>query len=306
VALGRSRTLGIEQDGCPQCGAPTDPGHRFCGRCGTALRTRCPSCDATIAPGLSFCTTCGAQLGGSAAPREERRTVNVLFVDLKGFTQMAESLDPEDLRRLQVDYFTTAREVIRRYGGLVEKYIGDAVMAVFGVPVETEHDGYRAVFAGLELQRELDERPLAGRYRMRARVGVATGEALVDLAAARNGGEALVSGDVVATAARLQAHAPPGGVLVSAATHRATLGSIRYADEPRQLTLAGKSRPVEAWLAQASAHRPQMVDDDGTPLVGRRSELDLLMAALTRSGSERRPQRVSVVGAHGSTYGGRP
>jgi class 3 adenylate cyclase/tetratricopeptide (TPR) repeat protein len=291
--------LSIEQEACPQCGAPTDPGHRFCGRCGTALHARCPSCDATIAPGLSFCTTCGAQLGGSEAPREERRTVNVLFVDLKGFTQMAESLDPEDLRRLQIDYFTTAREVIRRYGGVVEKYIGDAVMAVFGVPVETEHDAYRAVFAGLELQRELDERPLAGRYRMRARVGVATGEALVDLAAARNGGEALVSGDVVATASRLQAHAPPGGVLVSAATHRATVGSIRYADEPAQLTVAGKAKPVEAWLAQASAHRPQVVDDEGAPLMGRRSELDLLMAALTRSVSERRAQLVSVVGAHG-------
>ncbi|MEJ3744715.1 adenylate/guanylate cyclase domain-containing protein [Actinomycetes bacterium KLBMP 9797] len=288
---------------CPHCGTPAAPEHRFCGQCGSGLDVRCPSCLSTVAPWSSFCTSCGTRIAeeirGPGTPREERRTITVLFVDLKGFTQMAESLDPEDLHSLQTDYFSAAREVIRRYGGVVEKYIGDAVMAVFGVPVETEHDGYRAVFAGLELQRELDDRPLAGRYRMRARVGVATGEALVDLRAARSGGQALVSGDVVATAARLQQHAPPGGVLVSAATHRATAGSIRYADEPLELTVAGKSRPVEAWLAQASARRPLLVDDDGTPLVGRQSELDLVMAALNRSVSERRAQLVSIVGAQG-------
>ncbi|MDQ7909671.1 adenylate/guanylate cyclase domain-containing protein [Phytohabitans sp. ZYX-F-186] len=288
---------------CLKCDAPADPTHQFCGRCGAPLHSRCGSCLSLVAPEFAFCTTCGSpltrELHTASAPREERRTVNVLFVDLKGFTAMAERLDPEDLRRLQVDYFNTAREVIRRYGGVVEKYIGDAVMAVFGVPVETEHDGYRAVLAGLDMQRALDGKPLAGRYPMRARVGIATGEALVDLAAARNGGEALLSGDVVATAARLQTHAPPGGVLVSAATHRATAGSIRYADEPLQLDLAGKSRSVEAWLAQASVRRPPVIDDEGTPLVGRAAELDLLMAAVRRCVSERRAHLVSVVGAHG-------
>ncbi|MFC0528406.1 AAA family ATPase [Phytohabitans kaempferiae] len=288
---------------CLKCDAPAGPTHQFCGRCGAPLHIRCGSCLSLVAPEFTFCTSCGSaltrELPTASVPREERRTVNVLFADLKGFTSMAERLDPEDLRRLQMDYFTTAREVIRRYGGVVEKYIGDAVMAVFGVPVETEHDGHRAVLAGLDMQRALDGRPLAGRYPMRARVGVATGEALVDLAAARNGGEALLSGDVVATAARLQTHAPPGGVLVSAATHRATAGSIRYADEPLRLDLAGKSRSVEAWLAQASVRRPPVADDEGTPLVGRAAELDLLMAALQRCVSERRAHLVSVVGAHG-------
>ncbi|GAA4454142.1 adenylate/guanylate cyclase domain-containing protein [Phytohabitans houttuyneae] len=288
---------------CLKCDAPANPEHHFCGRCGAPLHIRCGSCLALVAPEFMFCTSCGSpltrELQATSAHREERRTVNVLFVDLKGFTAMAERLDPEDLRRLQVDYFNTAREVIRRYGGVVEKFIGDAVMAVFGVPVETEHDGYRAVLAGLDMQRALDGKPLAGRYPMRARVGIATGEALVDLAAARNGGEALLSGDVVATAARLQTHAPPGGVLVSAATHRATAGSIRYAEEPLHLELAGKSRSVEAWLAQASVRRPPVVDDEGTPLVGRAAELDLLMAAVRRCVSERRAHLVSVVGAHG-------
>ena len=288
---------------CLKCDAPADPDHHFCGRCGAPLHIRCGSCLSLVSPEFTFCTSCGSplthELPSAGASREERRTVNVLFVDLKGFTAMAERLDPEDLRRLQMDYFSTAREVIRRYGGVVEKYIGDAVMAVFGVPVETEHDGYRAVLAGLDMQRALDGKALAGRYPMRARVGIATGEALVDLAAARNGGEALLSGDVVATAARLQTHAPPGGVLVSAATHRATAGSIRYPDEPLRLDLAGKSRSTEAWLAQASVRRPPVIDDEGTPLVGRAAELDLLMAAVRRCVSERRAHLVSVVGAHG-------
>ncbi|BCB74143.1 hypothetical protein GCM10022251_10570 [Phytohabitans flavus] len=288
---------------CLKCDAVADPTHHFCGRCGAPLHSRCGSCLSIVAPEFTFCTSCGSpltrELHSGSPSREERRTVNVLFADLKGFTSMAERLDPEDLRRLQMDYFNTAREVIRRYGGVVEKYIGDAVMAVFGVPVETEHDGYRAVLAGLDMQRALDGKPLAGRYPMRARVGIATGEALVDLAAARNGGEALLSGDVVATAARLQTHAPEGGVLVSAATHRATAGSIRYADEPLHLALAGKSRSVEAWLAQASVRRPPVIDDEGTPLVGRAAELDLLTAAVRRCVSERRAHLVSVVGVHG-------
>ena len=175
----------------------------------------------------------------------------------------------------------------------------DVLWRTCGVPVETEHDAYRAVRAGLELQRELDDRPLAGRYGMRARVGVASGEALVDLTAARQGAEALVSGDVVATAFRLQVQAPAGSVLVSAATHRATIGTIRYGEPVRRLTLTGKSGLVEAWLAQAPARRPAIVDDEATPLVGRAHELDLLIAALRRCVQDRQAQLISVVGAHG-------
>jgi predicted ATPase/class 3 adenylate cyclase len=288
---------------CLQCHAPADPTNRFCGRCGTPLHTRCGSCLAIVAPGLDFCTNCGSALFPPLrepdAVREERRTVSVLFIDLAGFTGFAERLDPEDLRQLQVAYFSTASGVIRRYGGIVEKYIGDAVMAVFGVPVETEHDAYRAVRAALELQRELDNRPLAGRYRLRARVGVATGEALVDLAAARHAGEALVSGDVVATAARLQAHAPHGGVLVSASTRRATYASIRYGDQPQQVQLAGRSGLVEVWLAEGQVGRELTIDDEVTPLVGRDHELDLLTTALMRCVREREAGLVCVVGAHG-------
>jgi class 3 adenylate cyclase len=287
---------------CTQCRAPAAPDHRFCGRCGTALPVTCTSCLAPVAPGLSFCTFCGeptAARPGAITPREERRTVTILFLDLAGFTRMAERLDPEDLRELQIAYFSTARDIIHRSGGILEKYIGDAVVAVFGVPVESEHDATRAVQAGLALQRALDAQPLAGRYQMRARVGIATGEALVDLAAAHDAGEAMVAGDVVATAARLQHHAPDGGVLVSAATRRATVGSVRYTGDPRQVTVAGKQQPVEVWQALAMAGRMQLVDDDAVPLVGRDQELDLVTSALLRCLTDRQTRLLSVVGVHG-------
>ena len=290
---------------CPQCHIDAEPQHRFCGGCGHPLPMVCVGCGALVAPGLGFCTACGtpastADVPGDAhGPREERRTVTILFLDLAGFTRMAERLDPEDLRELQLAYFSTARDIIHRTGGILEKYIGDAVLAVYGVPVQSELDASRAVRAGLALQRALDDRPLAGRYRMRARVGIATGEAVVDLAAARDAGEAMVSGDVVATAARLQQHAPDGGVLVSAATRRATVGSVRYTGDPRRVSVAGKAHPVEVWQALGMAGRVQLIDDDAVPLVGRDQELDLLTAALLRCHRDRQTRLLSVVGVHG-------
>ncbi|HET9519332.1 MAG TPA: adenylate/guanylate cyclase domain-containing protein [Actinoplanes sp.] len=287
---------------CPQCRTPAAPDHRFCGRCGSALPVECAGCLAVVGPGLAFCTSCGDPAAANTAAittREERRTVSILFLDLAGFTRMAERLDPEDLRELQLAYFSTARAIVHRSGGILEKYIGDAVVAVFGVPVESEHDATRAVQAGLALQRALDAQPLAGRYRMRARVGIATGEALVDLAAARDNGEAMVSGDVVATAARLQHHAPDGAVVVSAATRRATVGSVRYTGGPRQITVAGKEQPVEVWQALGMAGRLQLVDDDAVPLVGRDQELDLVTSALLRCLRDRQTRLLSVVGVHG-------
>jgi class 3 adenylate cyclase len=288
---------------CLHCRAPADPSHRFCGRCGAALHARCTGCLALVAPGLEFCTSCGHPMATAPAAldtgREERRTVSMLFMDLVGFTRMSETLDPEDLRRLQMAYFATASRVIRRYGGILEKYIGDAVVAVFGVPVESEHDAVRAVRAGLDLQRAVGDEPLAGRYPVRARVGIATGEALVDLAAAHHAGEAMVAGDVVATASRLQQYAPDGGVLVSAPTRHATVGSIRYAEHARQVTVAGKALPVEVWLAQGTSGQVQIVDDDAVPLVGRSQELDLITSTLMRCVGERETRLLSVVGVHG-------
>ncbi|MEJ3745299.1 adenylate/guanylate cyclase domain-containing protein [Actinomycetes bacterium KLBMP 9797] len=214
-----------------------------------------------------------------ASGRDERRWVSVLFVDLEGFTSLAAGLDPEDVRPLQREYFARVTEVLRRWDGVVEKYIGDAVLAVFGAPRAGDHDAYAAVRAGLEIHESLAglRRPDGGP--VRARVGVATGEALVDLAAAWDGGQALVCGDVVNTAARLQTHAAPGTVVVTAATRRATESLIRYRPLP-PVTAAGKPAPVEVW--RAADVLPYRLDGshDG-PLVGRRTELSTAVRLVT-------------------------
>ena len=175
----------------------------------------------------------------------------MLFVDLIDFTPYVERADPELVRGMQTGFFSAARRVVGQYGGVVEKYIGDAVMALFGAPVATETDAVRCVRAGLELQRVLTRfAPTGSRRRCAFRVGVATGEALVDVAAARDGGQAIVAGDVVNTASRLQSVAPPGGVLVCGTTHALTKDAIRYAEQP-PVTLRGRSAPTEVWLALA-------------------------------------------------------
>jgi class 3 adenylate cyclase len=262
-----------------------------------------------VDPGIPFCTACGAHVGRLdggrfAAPHaglerhEERRTVTILFVDLIGFTSLAERLDPEDVRDLQATYFRTASRIVRTYGGVVEKYIGDAVMAVFGAPVSGEHDAFRAVRTGLELQRALDGQAAAAGC-LRARVGIATGEALVDLDAIRDRGQALVTGDVVNTAARIQTLAPAGGVLVNAATRRATSTTVRY-DEVPPVQPEGKATAVEVWLARDMYRDPLGLDTvDSCPVVGREHELDLLVRTLTQTVRERVPQLVSVVGGPG-------
>ena len=179
-----------------------------------------PHCGHANGAGANFCTSCGQPLRGPrpVAVQEDRRQVSVLFIDMVDFTTYAERADPEQVRSLQQEYFATVRRVVRQYGGVVEKYIGDAVMALFGAPVATENDALRCVRAGLELQRSLARQPAGPQPPLGFRVGIATGEALVDLAAARDGGQAIVAGDVVNTASRLQALAPPGGVVVDEST----------------------------------------------------------------------------------------
>ncbi|MEU4480467.1 adenylate/guanylate cyclase domain-containing protein [Micromonospora sp. NPDC023966] len=226
----------------------------------------------------------------------ERRTVTVLFADIVGSTGLVERLDPEDVRALQQAYFGTVAAVLRRWHGVVEKYVGDAVMALFGAHGSDGFDAYRAVRAGLEIQAALDRRLPAG-TRLRVRVGVATGEVLVDLAATRDGGHGAASGAVITTAARLQEYAPPGGVVVCAATRRAVAGLV----EQRPLaamTVAGKPVPLDVWRVSGVArHRPARHHG---PLVGRRRELATAGDEITRAVRERRPRWISLVGPAGS------
>ncbi|MEV8506217.1 adenylate/guanylate cyclase domain-containing protein [Actinoplanes sp. NPDC051475] len=191
----------------------------------------------------------------SAGVRCRRQTVTVLFVDIVGFTSLVDELDCADVRDLQVDYFRTVSAVVRAAGGVVEKFIGDAVMAVFGVsgpgagaPDEAGCAATAAVQAGLGVQEALRGRLLAGRFPVRTRVGLATGDAIVDLDAARDGGYGMVSGSVVATASRLQAYAPHDTVVVCAATQLASEDAVAYQELP-PVSVAGKAAPVELWRA---------------------------------------------------------
>ena len=237
---------------CPSCGTANGDGAKFCHGCGASLGLACPECGAPYEPGHAFCEECGAKLDDRAAPTvvaqpqtaqptapaAERRLVSVLFADLVGFTPLSESRDSEEVRELLSRYFDTARTLIERYGGTVEKFIGDAVMAVWGTPIATEDDAERAVRAALDLTAgvaALGEE--VGAEDLRARAGVLTGEAAVTLGAE---GEGMVAGDLVNTAARIQAAAPGGQVYVGDATRRATDRTVAY-EEAGSHELKGKS-----------------------------------------------------------------
>ncbi|MEP7158329.1 MAG: adenylate/guanylate cyclase domain-containing protein, partial [Chloroflexota bacterium] len=224
----------------------------------------------------------------------ERRLVTVLFADIVGFTPFAEERDAEDVRDTLSRYFDMCTEVIGRYGGTVEKFIGDAVMAVWGAPVAHEDDAERAVRAALDL---VDAVPsLAGGAQ--ARAGVLTGEAAVTLGATNQG---MVAGDLVNTASRLQSAAPPGNVLVGEATMRATSGAVVYEEAGEQL-LKGKHAPVAAWrAARVVAERGGRNRTEGleAPFVGRSDELRLLKDLFHATGRENRIRLVSVMGPGG-------
>ena len=177
-----------------------------------------------------------------------RQTVTVLFVDIVGYTAMVDDLDCAEVHALQTDYFTAVSAVVREHGGVVEKYVGDAVMAVFGLEDPDPCCSSSAVRSGLAIQRVLRGRALGGRFRVATRVGLATGDVMVDVRAARDGGYGMVSGSVVNTAARLQAYAPHDTVVVCAATREITDRTIAYQELP-PVSVAGKPYPLE--LARA-------------------------------------------------------
>ena len=258
----------------------------------------CPNCERENPDDAAFCNACGTPLEKPAA-REERKIVTVLFVDLVGFTARAEQLDPEDVRAILNPYYTRLRSEIEVFGGTVEKFIGDAVMAVFGAPVAHGDDPERAVRAALavrdavaqmnEAEPELD---------LQVRLAVNTGEAIVALGANPDLGEGLVAGDVVNTASRLQTAAPTNGILVGQATHRATRGSFEYA-EVEALVVKGKRTPVRAWLANSASSGPGERASSGVPMLGRVHELAVLNRIFDGVVADRRPHLVTVVGDAG-------
>jgi class 3 adenylate cyclase len=258
----------------------------------------CPTCGTPNPAQARFCLNCGSTLTAATATsarREERKVVSVLFADLVGFTARAEQLDPEDVERILRPYHEQLRTDLERFGGVVEKFIGDAVMAIFGAPIAHEDDAERAVRAAIAIRdwaREQDGLEL--------RIGVNSGEALVNLDARPAHGESMVKGDVINTAARLQAAAPINSIIVGEQTYRATASAFEY--EPADAVLAkGKSEPVRAWQAVSARFRfgVDVRQRGGADLVGRQYELDTLLDALARSRSAREPQLVTLVAVPG-------
>ena len=306
---------------CPNCATENRPGRKFCVQCATPLELLCPNCGAAYDPGDVFCGQCATPLGSSAAgtsasaapstsrarPQSvppgtpaasgaisERRVVSVLFADLVGFTPFAEERDAEDVRDTLTRYFDIASDIIGRYGGTVEKFIGDAVMAVWGTPTAREDDAERSVRAALDL---VDAVRVLGET-IQARAGVLTGEAAVTLGATNQG---MVAGDLVNTAARLQAAAQPGTVLVGESTMRGASAAIAFEPAGEQ-ALKGKVAPVPAYRAlRVVAQRGGSGRSDlpEPPFVGRDEELRLLKDLIATTGRDRRTRLVSISGPGG-------
>jgi class 3 adenylate cyclase/tetratricopeptide (TPR) repeat protein len=314
---------------CPTCGAAASPNQKFCAECGTRLQQACPSCATPYEGNPKFCPECGFGLHAAAAAGipvanavpaptaaatpplsvvaapemvaastvSERKLVSVLFADLVGFTAMSETRDAEAVREQLTQYFDVAQEIVNRYGGAVEKFIGDAVMAVWGTPVAHEDDAERAVRAALELVDAVGHLGHDGE-KLLARAGVLTGEAAVTLGASNQG---MVAGDLVNTASRLQSVAPPGVVIVGESTRQSAENSIVFEPLGEQ-ELKGKVAPVPAYRAvrvvaqRGGVGRGEQLE---APFMGRDTELRLVKDLFHAAPREKRPRLVSIIGQAG-------
>jgi len=255
---------------------------------------RCQACNQENPPGARFCLACGTALADASAPQEERRIVSIIFVDLVGSTAQAERLDPEDVRAILMPYHDLVRREIESFGGVVEKFIGDAIMGVFGAPVAHGDDAERAVRAAFVVRDSVCAMPGG----LQIRIAVNTGEAVVSLNARAALGESMVAGDVVNTASRLQSNAPVNGIIVGEKTYLETRDVIEY--QPADAIVAkGKSEPVKAWVATHALTPAGERPTRDRRLVGRVPELRLLGAIWDRVHEEELPHLVSMFGPAG-------
>jgi class 3 adenylate cyclase/tetratricopeptide (TPR) repeat protein/ribosomal protein L40E len=286
---------------CQECGAENPERAQFCMSCGAALAPRCASCGAENPAGAKFCIECGTVLGAAAStaeaaapaapPPEERRQATVLFADLSGYTAAAERMDPEAVTALVDRTLRRLGEEIERFGGTIDKFIGDNVMGVFGAPVAHEDDPERAVRAGLAMQEVMAEHGEG----FSLRVGINSGEVM----AGAVGDRYTVMGDAVNVAARLQAAGRPNAVTVGESTYRASREVIAY-ERLEPLQLKGKEEPVPAWEATATLADPRRgAARAATPLIGRSEEAELLVSLVERVKREERPHLVTVIGQAG-------
>ncbi len=296
---------------CPACDSDNPDAARFCASCGGRLTATCPHCQAGITPGVRFCSSCGeavTPVDSAADPSSnerddragaaERRRVSVLFVDLANFTMLAQSMDPEEVRTIQSRYFEVARSVVASFDGTIEKFIGDAVMAVWGAPSTHEDDAERAVHAALTLVDAVGRLGGAAPGRsLRARGAVTTGEAAVTLGAV---GQGMVAGDLVNIAARLQARAPLDGVLVDRMTRDRASDAAAFTSVG-SLSLKGRTGRLRAYRATQAprSHAGRQGGIHAGPFVGRDRELRELVELFNAVVRERRSRLVSVTGIAG-------
>jgi class 3 adenylate cyclase/tetratricopeptide (TPR) repeat protein len=287
---------------CPACSATNDPEVRFCTTCGTSLAQPCAVCGTFNTPTARFCGACGSPLEPPPGPppsdvAEERKVVSVLFADLAGFTARSDGADPEDVKARLRPYFTRAREEIVSLGGTVEKFIGDAVVGLFGAPTSREDDAVRAVQAAWQITRAIDDlNEEDSTLELAVRIAVDTGEVVVDIDSNVERGEGIATGDVMNTASRLQHEAPVGGVVVGERTYRSTSQSFEY--EPLDpVSVRGKPTPLSIWSVvgpRAERERPPLA-----PLIGRTRELELLGTVWDKVRADRRTHLVTVIGPPG-------
>ncbi len=307
---------------CAVCGTTLPPGSRFCFSCGAPQGSdRCPTCGAPIVPGASFCSSCGSAIPGAAPSTgpvgeaaaadpaadgaetvvgaSERRLTSVLFADLVGYTTLSEERDSDDVRELLSQYFEACSAIVRRYGGIVEKFIGDAVMAVWGVPTAHEDDAERAVRAALEMVAEVDALGRrVGIDDLALRGGVVTGEVSTTVGATDQG---MVAGDAVNTAARVQSAAAAREVWVDATTRGLTAAVVAYSDVGRH-ELKGKAEPLQLFRADrvvAPVGGTERIDGLATAMFARDRELRLLKELFHVTEESGRPRLVVLDGEPG-------
>ncbi len=280
---------------CANCGTSLRARDRFCSSCGTPLDTAVTQVSSPRTQSASL------QVSGvaEAALREQRKVVTILFADLSGSTPLGERLDPEDLRGILASYFNELARQIRRYEGTIDKYIGDAVMAVFGAPISHEDDAERAINAALAMRRSIaqlnDDLSRRHGVRLALRIGINTGEVVAGLLAGDVQTAYTVVGDAVNTAQRYEAAAPLGEILVSAMTRRLSVHSFEF-EPTAPLTLKGKAEPVVAY--RVLRRRYEEIAPEATPFIGRGPEMQVLRDAMAEA-VEGRGRLVSIVGEAG-------
>src|SRR6266566_4526406 len=321
---------------CPNCQTINPPEARFCLECGRRLVV-CPHCGTVNVPAAKFCIECGTALvskGESTepllelvpptpmpqeavntesklTPPEERRVVTIMFADIIGSTPLADRLDPEDMRAILVGYFNLMTEQIRRHGGTVEKYIGDAVMAVFGAPVAHEDDPDRAIRAALDMQKALEDfnqqrqKEYAEATHLQMRIGINTGEVAAPGNTQSTRQDFLITGDAVNVAARLQQVAAPDTILVGERTYLATREVFDFRPIA-PLHLKGKPEPIPGWVvtelrkhSSAATQHPRGIAGLQAPLIGRSLELTLMHTTYARVQAEQHPHLITLLGAPG-------